>query len=209
MMPLVACPDWVADDVRTADHRDGIAAAYQSVAASATVRYVALEDPCEWHRLAFSAVVPIAYYAGHYRQDDPTRPCLGRNVGVDGIAGTDFRHVTVVTGSLIEAFRRELVSFDIHWDSLVPAQRALRLSQMLAVAIAEYVRIHPFLNGNGRTSRLLWTWGLLRYGLPPQCRVGHRPPPPYDTIMREAMRGNPAPLALEILMRMAAAAPTR
>jgi hypothetical protein len=55
------------------------------------------------------------------------------------------------------------------------------------------------MNGNGRVSRLVWAWGVFRYGLPVQCRISPRPGHPYGHLMSEAMRGRFGPLALHIL----------
>lgn len=46
---------------------------------------------------------------------------------------------------------------------------------LCAVAHARWVRIHPFVNGNGRTARLWANWVAMRYGLPPFVRLRPRP----------------------------------
>ena len=46
---------------------------------------------------------------------------------------------------------------------------------LCAWAHAEWVRIHPFPNGNGRTARLWANWVAMRYGLPPFVRLRPRP----------------------------------
>src|SRR5690348_6210253 len=42
-------------------------------------------------------------------------------------------------------------------------------------AHGEWVRIHPFANGNGRIARLWANWCALRYGVPPFVRLKPRP----------------------------------
>src|SRR5262249_55566093 len=54
-----------------------------------------------------------------------------------------------------------------------------------AVAHGEWVRIHPFVNGNGRTARLLAAPIALRYGLPV---VVSRKPRPDDVAYSRAAR---------------------
>ncbi|MDA1050309.1 MAG: FAD-dependent oxidoreductase [Planctomycetota bacterium] len=71
------------------------------------------------------------------------------------------------------------------------------------------IQIHPFLNGNGRASRILWAWGLVRFGVPIQGRIHLRPDPPYNDVMREAMRGNYGPLALQILQHLSVHSPAQ
>jgi hypothetical protein len=47
--------------------------------------------------------------------------------------------------------------------------------RLCAYAHAEWIRIHPFANGNGRTARILANWLAVRYGLPPFVRIKPRP----------------------------------
>ncbi|MGD9884339.1 MAG: Fic family protein [Reyranella sp.] len=55
---------------------------------------------------------------------------------------------------------------------------------------AEWVRIHPFANGNGRTA-LLWANSLaMRYGLPTFGRLRPRPDGNYGIVSRKAMLGD-------------------
>jgi hypothetical protein len=54
----------------------------------------------------------------------------------------------------------------------------------------EWVRIHPFPNGNGRTARILANSIALRYGLPAFMRVRPRPGDEYERVAQQAMQGN-------------------
>ncbi|MFP5345434.1 MAG: Fic family protein [Actinomycetes bacterium] len=49
----------------------------------------------------------------------------------------------------------------------------------------EWVRIHPFADGTGRTARIWVTWLLLRYGLPTFVTLEPRP---TDTAYARAAR---------------------
>ena len=61
---------------------------------------------------------------------------------------------------------------------------------------AEWVRIHPFGNGNGRTARI-WANALLkRYGLPPVVRLRPRPDGGYGGAGAAAMEGDWRPTAV-------------
>ena len=66
---------------------------------------------------------------------------------------------------------------------------------LCAWAHAEWVRIHPFANGNGRTARLWANFLALRYGLPPFVRLRPRPDDGYGDAGAQAMRGNWEPTA--------------
>jgi Fic family protein len=62
---------------------------------------------------------------------------------------------------------------------------------LCALAHGEWVRIHPFANGNGRTARLWANWCALRYGLPPFVRLKPRPQGEgYASAAARSMRGD-------------------
>ena len=54
----------------------------------------------------------------------------------------------------------------------------------------EWVRIHPFRNGNGRTARILVNGTAQRHGLPAFMSICPRTELEYERIAREAMAGN-------------------
>jgi hypothetical protein len=104
----------------------------------------------------------------------------------------------------MSAVQAELRSLEVTWPLLVPNDRALKLAHILAHLVGRFIQIHPFLDGNGRTSRLVWAWGLLRFGLPIQARIAPRPGFPYSVIMQSCMQGDFAPLTLHVLHHLAA-----
>lgn len=61
---------------------------------------------------------------------------------------------------------------------------------LCAWAHSEWVRIHPFANGNGRTARLWVNSIAMRYGLPPFLRIRPRPNSEYGRASAAAMRGD-------------------
>jgi Fic family protein len=66
---------------------------------------------------------------------------------------------------------------------------------LAAWAHAEWVRIHPFANGNGRTARLWANSILMRYGLPAFIRLRPRPNTGYAAAGASAMQGDWKPTA--------------
>jgi len=99
------------------------------------------------------------------------------------------------------AFEQVLQTAVSRLDALILAGTALDVDQLAAVidvcawAHSEWVRIHPFLNGNGRAARL-WANSLgLRYGLPPFVSPRPRPGGGYEAAAEAAMQGKWQPTA--------------
>lgn len=70
-----------------------------------------------------------------------------------------------------------------------------RSSIFVPGCIAEWVRIHPFANGNGRTARLWANFLAMRYGVPPFVRLRPRPGAGYGEAGAKAMQGDWKPTA--------------
>ena len=89
-------------------------------------------------------------------------------------------------------------------DEAYPAGTDLDIDGLAAAidlagwAHAEWVRIHPLANGNGRIARIWANAVLMRYGLPPVVRLRPRPDSGYGRAAAAAMRGNWRPTALAI-----------
>ena len=81
----------------------------------------------------------------------------------------------------LERFEAKLIRAVGRLDARVPSgglpdEEALDMVLDLCAWVhAEWVRIHPFPNGNGRTARLWANWVVMRYGLPPFVRLRPRP----------------------------------
>ena len=92
-------------------------------------------------------------------------------------------------------------------DAELPMGQEPNADQLAAVidlcawAHAEWVRIHPLANGNGRTARL-WANSLaMRYGLEPFVRLRPRPSAGYGEAGVRAMQGDWKPTAV-VLRRL-------
>ncbi|HEY4838023.1 MAG TPA: Fic family protein [Candidatus Acidoferrales bacterium] len=120
-----------------------------------------------WHGRLFERVVPLAYYAGSYRADDQGKRCLQVDVGVGGRSGTPYPSVL----SQMREFSARLFELTKQTDEYVGAapngaSRAIAAVHLAAFAAGRLVQIHPFLNGNGRMSRLTANYFLMRYDYP-------------------------------------------
>ena len=83
--------------------------------------------------------------------------------------------------------------------SLSQATKKENPIEALAAAHASFERIHPFLDGNGRTGRLLLNLVLIRMGYPPVI-IYKRDRTKYLRSLRRADEGDPGPLG-ELIAR--------
>jgi Fic family protein len=101
----------------------------------------------------------------------------------------------------LKRFERKLQALVKQLDSVLPAGALLDADELAAVidlcawAHSEWVRIHPFANGNGRTARLWANFLAMRYGLPPFVRLRPRPDEGYGDAGAKAMQGDWKPTA--------------
>ena len=98
-----------------------------------------------------------------------------------------------------EATRRGIPSVESarHWQA--DALRGLAVEDTRFMgrfrAHCEWVRIHPFANGNGRTARIWANSILMRYRLPTVVRLRPTPDAGYGSAAEAAMNGQWQPTA--------------
>ncbi|HZQ20884.1 MAG TPA: Fic family protein [Terriglobales bacterium] len=101
----------------------------------------------------------------------------------------------------LRKFEQKLQAAVLRFDRTLPVGKELTHKEVDAVidlcawAHAEWVRIHPFANGNGRTARLWANFLAMRYGLPPFVRLRPRPNEGYEAAGIKAMAGEWEPTA--------------
>jgi fido (protein-threonine AMPylation protein) len=149
----------------------------------------------EWHRRIYKGVrLPVPYYAGEIRDSDSRFPELyGYEVRVGPQRGVE----SSLVPQQLAAFEAAMESAVAVLDRAIPAggssadeAQLLSVLTLSAYTHGEWVRIHPFANGNGRTARLLANWCALRYGVPPFVRLKPRPEGNlYATASALSMRG--------------------
>lgn len=186
--------DWDADNPTL---QQNLVETLRRIRDSAALRgMVRASDATTWHREIMDGLeVPKPEYVGRFRGED----------GLEAVRVVVGPHEGVPPDQVAEAvaiFERKLNQVLARLDSLIPAGATLNTDTLAAVldvcawAHAEWVRIHPFVNGNGRTARLWANYAAMRYGLPPFVRL--RPRPDADAYARagiEAMNGNWNPTA--------------
>ncbi len=167
----------------------------QIAAAAGQRRAPTVEMAQEWHRRLYRGVsLPVPYYAGEPRDSDPDYPELqGYEVAVGTARGTPSDLVPAALGGFEASAQRAVSGLD---DAIPLAARPANgrelhgVLSLCAVLHGEWVRIHPFANGNGRTARLWANWAALRYGLPPFVTIKPRPGNPYGLAAVASMSGS-------------------
>jgi hypothetical protein len=139
--------------------------------------------------------VPDPRYVGTFRGEPGMEDVQVRLGGYFGVAAADVPEA-------LEGFERKLQMLVAALDVELPIGELPDADQLAAIldtcawVHSEWVRIHPFANGNGRTARL-WANGVaMRYGLPPFVRLRPRPNLGYGEAGAKAMRGDWKPTAL-------------
>lgn len=195
------CPEWSGDGKREAS-KGRYYILVKQINHSATTRLISSDQVRQWHRHLFESDVPLAYYAGNYRQNNAEMPCLAQRVYVRGIPGAHFLNALPRAEKLFSDIESAISKLELNWDSLTMTQRVVEFCAILTGSVGEFVRIHPFINGNGRTSRAIWMWMLARYRLPPMFGVLRRPKPPYSELMARCMKGDFLPLVQFVKSKM-------
>lgn len=134
----------------------------------------------QWHRDFFVGCdIPVPYYAGEIRDTDDAFPEL---IDYEVRVGP---HHSVRARDVPKHLRRfeaqALAATNLLDDRITPGdapedQGILGSVVTFAAQVhGEWVRIHPFANGNGRTARVWANWSLMRYGLPAALTLKPRP----------------------------------
>ncbi len=184
--------DWDEDSPRL---RQNLARILARIAeASAQRKTPTLELARNWQRAFLEGLKVDPRYVGAFRGEpglERTGVKVGRLWGV---------HPSNIAQELRE-FEQKLQAALSRFDEALPVEKDLNGDEVDAVidlcawAHAEWIRIHPFANGNGRTARLWANFLAMRYGLPPFVTLRPRPDDGYEAAGARAMRGRWQPTA--------------
>lgn len=181
-------PDWDKDSPRL---RENLADVLREILRAAETREMpSCETARHWQRTFLRGLrVPDKRFVGSFRGEPGLEDILVH-------VGTNYGSEPSAVAEELRRFESKLQSLVSELDRLIPAGQEPDEDQLSAVldlcawAHAEWIRIHPFANGNGRTARL-WANSLaLRYGLPPFVRLRPRPNSDYGDAGAKAMRGD-------------------
>ena len=203
------CPDWSQPEsaVQLPDVVRGMAAVTRFIYRYAPIRILNHGDLKEWHHTIFQHVVPKDYYAGNFRSEDSDRHCLAINVAVGSTPGAIFSDVP----RLMQEFSQQMVESTAKTDEFIkagttPTDRARAVVELAAFCVGRFLQIHPFINGNGRISRLSANYTLHRYGyrFPFKTPLPRPSNPSYTDASKACMTGNFAPMYLYLVKALTA-----
>jgi len=149
-----------------------------------------VEDARQWQHDIMDGLVPEEpHYVGRFRGE----------AGLEDIAviiGSYYGSHPDDVAEELNKFERKLQQIIIALDQRIPPDKMVTASDLADIldlcawVHSEWVRIHPFANGNGRTARLWANAMALRYRLPPFIRLRPRPDGGYGDAAEKAMSGD-------------------
>ena len=181
-------PDWDADSPKLDAN---LRRAFESARDLARDRAVPDADFTRlWQRLTMAGLaVPNPNWVGAFRGE---ADLVGVEVSVGAAPGVNSRLVAAEVADFLARLSAAMADL----DSRIPrrslpkdADELEAVIELCAFAHAEWVRIHPFANGNGRTARLWAAHIAMRYGIPPFVRLRPRPNDGYAPACTAAMAG--------------------
>ena len=187
-------PSWDEDSPAL---RRNLSKVFDEIVRSAQRReFPTLASAKHWQSLLMKDLtVPDGRFVGAFR-GEPGLEKIQVRVGVH--YGVDAAEVA----EELAGFERKLHALLRELDAMLPIGQEPDADQLAAVVDlcawvhAEWVRIHPFANGNGRTARLWANFIAMRYGLPPFIRLRPRPNYGYGEAGAKAMLGDWKPTAV-------------
>ncbi len=187
-------PSWDED---SPELRRNLSKVFDEIVLAAQRReYPTIASAKRWQSLLMkNLTVPDARFVGAFRGE----PGLEKiQVRIDVHYGVDAAEVA----EELAGFERKLHALLRELDAMLPIGQEPDADQLAAVVDlcawvhAEWVRIHPFANGNGRTARLWANFIAMRYALPPFIRLRPRPNFGYGDAGAKAMQGDWKPTAV-------------
>lgn len=174
--------DSPADEVLIAAH---VATLLRGLLARAPMRVVpTVEMGHAWHRAIYGGVSspPFPTYLGAPRGSTPE--LTGYEVGLLDHRGRVSASAVAAAevGAELARWERSIGAAVAVLDEVIPVgappadnRQLMAVLSLGAEVHGEWVRIHPYANGNGRVARVWANWIAVRYALPPFVRIKPRP----------------------------------
>ncbi len=130
---------------------------------------------------------PGPQYVGRFRGEPGLEGC---EVTIGHYHGVSADQVAEALKEFEERLQKTVEVLDQHIqpDQELSADPVAAVIDLCAWVHSEWLRIHPFANGNGRTARLWANCIAMRYGLPPFVRLRPRPDGGYGAVAEAAMK---------------------
>ena len=202
----MAGPAW-DDEVNSTKGEENLARLrVDIISASRTSRDMPTADVAlGWHRRMLEGItIPDDAYRGAFRGS--AHPALiDYEVTVGSMQTTRACNVSAEVDSLISELQGRILRLDEldaegHSDVL-SAPFVEAVLDIAAWLHGEWVRIHPFVNGNGRIARMWVLWICARYGLPQILSLRPRPDMGYGPASLLSMTGNHSLLRQYLLVK--------
>jgi fido (protein-threonine AMPylation protein) len=186
------CPEWIVEDGSPNAERNRLIVLeklvkddYKNLPSADMVK--------SWHRTMFEDIAPCKDYLGQFRDKDQTSYCLrDYEVMIGDHRGTPSSQVLNEVESYFGAFNDKLARIEkkLPFNTNQPptSSEVAMIVKLTAWVHGEWVRIHPFANGNGRTARLLANYVLVRFGFGPALAIRPRPGGDYGRAAHESMQ---------------------
>jgi len=187
-------PDWDEDSERL---RNNLGEVLRRIRDAARRRDgLSVEDARGWQRDTMAGLdVPHSSHVGGFRGEP------GELKNCEVTIGAAFGVPAAKVADELQKFESRLKAAVEQLDDAYEVGTELDADGFAAVldlaawAHCEWVRIHPFANGSGRTARLWANCILMRYGVPPAVRLRPRPNGGYSDAAAKAMSGDWEPMA--------------
>lgn len=186
-MATIGLPDWDDDSPQLQGNLEKVSAGIERDAARRGIPKVVTAKV--WQRGIMAGVaVDKPEYVGRFRGEPGLERC---GVHVNHVYGTAPWDVAAELKAFETTLQRVVAALDAKYpdaDSL-DEDGLSAVIELAAWTHAEWIRIHPFANGNGRTARVWANLLLMRYGLPPAVTLRPRPDGGYGAAGAAAMKG--------------------
>lgn len=147
----------------------------------------------QWQKdclLGLSYVTDDSWLGAYRGSDHPDLKNL--LVGVKGKPGTRPHKVQQELDEFFSELHARMNSLAsvVELDEDKSREELRQVAEVAGWAHGEWVRIHPFANGSGRTARLIANWVLVRFRLLPVVGIRPRPEHPYEPAAAASMLGD-------------------
>lgn len=180
-------PDWDGGSPELQSNLAKVSASIERDAAKRVIPKVATAKV--WQKKIMAGLaVDKSVFVGRFRGEPGLERC---GVHVNHVYGAAPWDVAVELKAFETTLQRVVAGLDEKYpdaDSL-DDDGLSAVIELAAWAHAEWLRIHPFANGNGKTAHVCANLLLMRYGLPPAVALRPRPDIGYGAAGAAAMHG--------------------